>query len=67
MEKQILTTKEASDLLGCSSSALKQSRCDTALFGVAPPKFLKMGYSVRYKRETLIEWLNQFKETEAKK
>ena len=67
MEKEILTTSEASEVLGCAYNSLKQSRSTKDLFGVTPPPFLKMGKAVRYKRATLIKWLKQFKETEAKK
>ena len=66
MAKKRLTNREASDYLECSPNSLKQSRSSGKLFGVQAPAYIKMGYNIRYKPETLIKWLNQFKETELK-
>lgn len=58
----LLTTNETASLLGCAPQTLKISRHTGILFGVNTPSFLKMGRSVRYKRETLDVWLKQFEE-----
>ena len=58
-EKQILNTNEAAELLTCSSNTLRQSRMlDGKLFGLKPPKYIKMGHSVRYKLSTILEWID---------
>ena len=63
-DKQILNTKEAAELLCCSENSLKQSRgFPFTLMGATPPPYLKMGTkSVRYKRSTLIAWLDKLEE-----
>jgi hypothetical protein len=60
--KQNLSNKEASTYLGCAPNSLKQSRVTGTLFGVQAPAFLKMGYNIRYKLNTLEKWLSQFSE-----
>jgi hypothetical protein len=62
ISKQNLSNKEASFLIGCAPNSLKQSRVSGLLFGVQAPSFLKLGYSVRYKKSTLEKWLSQFSE-----
>ena len=56
------TTQQAAEFLSLSAQSLKQSRVSGELCGVQAPKFLKMGRTVRYKKETLIQWLEQFDE-----
>ena len=64
---QHLTVGEAAKYLKCSNSYLNKSRLSGLLFGQPAPAFVKVGRSIRYKPVTLLKWLNQFKETEAKK
>ena len=59
---RLLSTKEAAPILGTTPDAFKISRCTGLLFGVPAPKYLKIGYTVRYKRSTLQAWLEQFEE-----
>ena len=67
MEDNHLTTGEAANYLKCSTHSLNMSRSTGLLFGQPAPAFVKVGRSIRYKPVTLLKWLNQFKETEAKK
>jgi excisionase family DNA binding protein len=61
--KEILTTKEAAALLGCSRQLLEGAR----VRGDGPP-FSRIGRLIRYRRSTLLEWLSkrQFKSTSDK-
>ncbi len=59
---ELLDTTEAAALLGCSIHTLKGSRHFGSLFGSPAPAFIKMGRIVRYRRQTLIDWLSQFEE-----
>ncbi len=62
-QKKTLTEKEAAnELIGCAPQTLRISRCTGKLMGVAAPEYIKIGRSVRYKRETLEKWLSQFEE-----
>ncbi len=49
-------------LLGCPPTALRLSRVTGLLWGVPAPKFVKIGRSVRYRTDTLREWVAQFAE-----
>ena len=62
MLPEIYTTKSSAKFLDCAEQTLKQSRVTGKLFGVPAPKFIKLGNSVRYKRETLQAWCDQFTE-----
>ncbi len=64
---ELMKEKDAAEYLGWSRSSLKQSRVTGKLAGVASPKYVKIGYSVRYKLSTLKEWLKQFDESPYKK
>jgi predicted DNA-binding transcriptional regulator AlpA len=62
--KEILTTKEAAALLGCSTQYLEIAR----VRGDGPP-FAKIGSRlIRYKRSTLLDWATkrEFKSTSDK-
>lgn len=58
----LLDNAPAAAFLHCSPHTLRLSRHTGRLFGVPAPAFLKMGRSVRYRRETLERWLAQFSE-----
>jgi len=58
----LLDNAEAAKLLKCSPHTLRTSRHHGLLLGVPAPKHLKMGRAVRYRRQTLLEWLSQFEE-----
>ena len=60
--KERLTNNESADFIGCSPNTLKMSRSTGKLFGVNAPSYIKLGRAVRYKVETLEEWLSQFDE-----
>jgi len=58
----LLTNSEAATLLGYAPRSLESARTSGLLGGVPAPKFIKIGRSVRYKRDTVIEWVNSFGE-----
>ena len=58
----LLDNNDSAGLLGCSPHTLKISRHTGKLFGVAAPAYMKMGYNIRYKVETLQAWMDQFQE-----
>jgi hypothetical protein len=66
MINQLITSREAAALLNIADTTLRISRTTGKLFGVATPKYIKLGRNVRYKRETLDHWFAQF-EAEAEK
>jgi len=59
--KRALSEIETSEYIGMSRSFLRQSRMDGIRDNRTPaPPFIKIGRSVRYLREDLDNWLNQF-------
>jgi hypothetical protein len=65
MSKEILTSAEAADHLGCAPNTLKAARYTGRLYGVTPPGCMDLGRktrTIRYKVATLDKWLSQFKE-----
>lgn len=44
-------------ILGCSEDTLRKSRSTGYLFGVPAPRHIKIGYTVKYTLEDLVEWL----------
>tara|TARA_R110002049_G_scaffold309283_1_gene520072 strand:+ start:2376 stop:2618 length:243 start_codon:yes stop_codon:yes gene_type:complete len=58
----LLSNRNAAPIVGTTPDALKISRCTGLLFGLPAPKYLKIGRTIRYKKSTLQEWLNQFEE-----
>ena len=63
MNNDLLTTKQASVILGISKYSLDNSRCSGKLMGTTPPAHIKFGYAVRYRRETLNAWLSALNES----
>jgi len=57
MDKEIFSTKEASEFLGISESKLAQMRCN----GTSPP-YSKPTGKIFYFKEDLINWLNDHKQ-----
>lgn len=58
--KEILTEKEAALYIGMSRSFLSQDRMNGFREKRTPgPVFMKLGRSVRYRKNDLDEWLNQ--------
>ena len=60
-----LTEVEASHYIGMSRSFLRQSRMDGNRENRTPaPPFIKIGRSVRYLKEDLDAWLDEFHKLE---
>lgn len=60
-----LTEIEAAKYIGMSRSFLAQARMDGRRDNRTPaPPFIKIGRSVRYLREDLDNWLNEFSKLE---
>jgi len=61
-EKKGFTEKEASTYIGMSRSFLRQGRMTGPLLKKIPsPQFIKLGQrTIRYLREDLDRWLEQF-------
>lgn len=55
--KPFLTSKEAAEYLGFSEYTLRRARCGGTISGVNPPRYSKIGRSVRYMRDDLDAWL----------
>lgn len=53
----LLTNKEAAEILTCSWHTLNQSRSKGTLFGVKAPQYKKVGRAVRYDKAVLEQWL----------
>ena len=62
MNSLLLTSKEASSLIGVSVHSLNNSRNTGKLLGVCAPPHIKIGHSVRYRREALEQWLSSLDE-----
>lgn len=59
--KRALSDKEASIYIGMSESWLRHNRITGPREGRIPaPKFIKINRTVRYLKEDLDEWLEQF-------
>lgn len=60
MNKNTLTEIEASEYIGMSRSFLRQDRMNGYRNGRTPgPVFMKLGRSIRYRKQDLDEWLNK--------
>jgi predicted DNA-binding transcriptional regulator AlpA len=60
MSNAILTEKEAAIYIGMSRSFLGQDRMNGYREGRTPgPVFMKLGRSIRYRKEDLDTWLTQ--------
>lgn len=56
----ILTNREAAAYLRISWRTLNNSRVSGTLLSVRAPQYQKIGKSIRYKKESLDDWLAQF-------
>lgn len=54
----LLTTGEAAKLLAYSPRSLDNSRVSGLLGGVPAPMFVKLGRTVRYRKDTLEIWVH---------
>ena len=62
MQKHVLTEKEAAAYINMSVSYLQKDRMNGALKNRAPgPAYLKIGRSVRYFKDDLDIWIQDFK------
>lgn len=60
--KRCLTEKEAAHYIGMSLSFLRRDRMDGVTGNrTRGPKYLKIGKSVRYLKEELDRWLDNYK------
>lgn len=57
---RLVDDKEAAPIIGVQPSTLKNSRHTGTLAGVEPPTYIKIGRTVRYEVETLLQWRSQF-------
>ena len=55
--EMFLTTAETAKYLGYSDDAIRKSRVDGRLSGAPAPKFIKLGYRVKYSKADLVEWV----------
>lgn len=58
-------SKETAYVLGCGEDTLRKSRSTGYLFGVPAPKHIKIGYTVKYSLEDLVQWLEENNKNEA--
>lgn len=56
----LLTEKEFSKNFNINQTSLRLSRQTGLLWGVAAPKYLKIGSRVRYRLCDIEDWFNQF-------
>ena len=60
MSNEVLTEKEAAMYIGMSRSFLSQDRMNGYRTGrTKGPEFMKLGRSVRYRRDVLDAWLDK--------
>ena len=60
-----LNNQDAANFIGVSPATMRLSRHTGELFKNVPaPRFMKIGRAIRYRRETLIEWSEQWGEFE---
>lgn len=62
MSKRSYTEKEAAEYIGMSRSFLRQDRMNGIRKNRTPgPSYVRIGRTIRYLREELDKWLNQYK------
>jgi predicted DNA-binding transcriptional regulator AlpA len=63
MLNELLNDKQVSELIGSAQATLRKSRMKgEKLLGVNPPSYLKLGRSVRYRRSTVLAWLESLEQ-----
>lgn len=61
MSKRLLTEAETAEYIGMSRSYLRQARMEGNRNNRTPaPPFIKIGRSIRYRREDIDKWLDDF-------
>ncbi len=55
--KPLNCSKETAKILDCSDDTIRKARSTGFLFGVTAPRHIKIGYTVKYRLEDLVEWL----------
>lgn len=58
IKPMLLTSKQASEYIGCKPQVLNQSRTNGELWGVPTPPYLKMARKVMYKKRDLDKWVD---------
>lgn len=60
--KALFSSKEAAAYLGYSNPSMVQSRVTGVLSGIPAPEHIKIGKTVKYKKESLDSWISGAKE-----
>ncbi|MDT0594543.1 helix-turn-helix transcriptional regulator [Glaciecola petra] len=60
----LLKDPELAVQLNCSKTTIRQSRVTGKLLGIAAPKHLKIGHSVRYRQSTIDAWIENLAQYE---
>jgi hypothetical protein len=58
-------SKEAAYIFGCTEDTLRKSRSTGYLFGLPAPRHIKLGYTVKYTLEDIVEWMETNNKNEA--
>lgn len=61
--KEMMSSKEAANYLGYPETSLRSARSRGVLAGVKPPRCIKRGGRIFFKKTTLDTWLSQFEES----
>jgi predicted DNA-binding transcriptional regulator AlpA len=64
IENPLLSSKQVAELINCSVYSVRISRSTGKLLGAEAPEHIKMGHLVRYRRDTIDDWVSQFEEVE---
>lgn len=59
MDKQLLSNKEAANIIGICPCDLAQSRVTGTLGDLIPPPFVRIGRRIRYNQQDLEVWINE--------
>jgi hypothetical protein len=51
---------EAAYVFGCADNTLRKARNSGYLFGVEAPKYIKIGRTVQYRLEDIVDWLEMY-------
>jgi len=57
--KELLTERQAAEYLGYVPTTLNAARSRGILGGVPGPKFIRLGKTIRYRKASLDEWIEQ--------
>jgi hypothetical protein len=56
---------DAAKVLDCNNDTLRKSRSTGYLFGIRAPRHIKIGYTVKYTLEDLVQWLEESNKNES--